>query len=64
MALESLRFLKFSIKSDVWSYGVVLYEVFTLGEEPYSMQTWNEEFVTALDNGMRLDQPPFCTDNV
>ncbi|KAI1697236.1 protein tyrosine kinase domain-containing protein [Ditylenchus destructor] len=36
MAPESLKDGKFSIKSDVWSYGIVIYEMLTLGQQPYA----------------------------
>ena len=36
MAPESLKDGKFTVKSDVWSYGIVIYEMLTLGQQPYA----------------------------
>ncbi len=34
-ALEAMRENKFTIKSDVWSFGILLYEIVTFGQMPY-----------------------------
>lgn len=34
-APESIEHLKFTSKSDVWSYGITLWEMFSYGEQPY-----------------------------
>uniref|UniRef100_A0A914XU71 receptor protein-tyrosine kinase n=1 Tax=Panagrolaimus superbus TaxID=310955 RepID=A0A914XU71_9BILA len=36
LAPENLKDGKFTVKSDVWSYGIVLYEMVTLGQQPYA----------------------------
>lgn len=61
MALESLRDMKFSIQSDIWSFGVTLWELFTLAEIPYSGCSWSAEFVETLAAGHRLGKPNFAT---
>ncbi len=56
MALEFLNDGCFTLKSDVWSYGVVLWEMMSLGQEPYSGQTY-EEAVKGIRAGNRLEMP-------
>ena len=59
-APEALLHYKFSIKSDVWSFGVVLYEIVTYGQSPYDGMT-NDEVVTKVKQGYRMPQPTECS---
>jgi len=59
MAIESLSEKKFSSASDVWAFGVTLWEIFSLGETPYAGLTFTADFVDRLRNGMRLEIPEF-----
>jgi serine/threonine protein kinase len=62
MAIESLSQMKFSTMSDVWAYGVTLWEIFTLGNVPYPGMVWNMNFVDQLQNGLRMPKPAFAGD--
>uniref|UniRef100_A0A673BP73 Tyrosine-protein kinase n=1 Tax=Sphaeramia orbicularis TaxID=375764 RepID=A0A673BP73_9TELE len=53
---EVIRFCKFSSKSDVWSFGVLMWEVYNEGRLPYDNQT-NAEVVESLNAGLRLLKP-------
>jgi len=61
MSIESLRDMKFSVKSDVWSYGILFWEILTLAEIPYSGCTWGPDFLLQLTSGYRLTKPEFAT---
>lgn len=64
MAIEALRDHVFSIQSDVWSFGIVLWEIFSLGESPYGGIEIDANFIFKLENGLRLECPAYATDNV
>lgn len=55
-APEAFRFSRFSTKSDVWSFGIVLMETFTYGEKPYLGMNGNQ-VVQALRTGYRMPKP-------
>uniref|UniRef100_A0A8C5MKE9 Receptor protein-tyrosine kinase n=1 Tax=Leptobrachium leishanense TaxID=445787 RepID=A0A8C5MKE9_9ANUR len=63
MALESIHFGKYTHQSDVWSYGVTLWEMMTFGEEPYAGIRLSE-VPDLLEKGERLSQPHICTIDV
>ncbi|XP_053564090.1 receptor tyrosine-protein kinase erbB-3 isoform X2 [Bombina bombina] len=63
MALESIHFGKYTHQSDVWSYGVTLWEMMTFGEEPYAGIRLSE-VPSLLEKGDRLSQPHICTIDV
>jgi hypothetical protein len=61
LAVDTLRDLEFSHESDVWAYGVTLWEIFSLGELPFSEINWSPNFVNDLEGGLRLKKPKYST---
>ena len=61
-APESLRTKRFTLKSDVWSFGIVLYELITCGIEPYCDEGLQEQEILLenLNNGYRMLRPACC----
>jgi hypothetical protein len=58
-SIEAIEFRQYSVSSDVWSYGVLLFEIWTMGEKPFR---WIEppEVLRRLKCGERLHPPPGC----
>uniref|UniRef100_A0A3P9BQZ9 Receptor protein-tyrosine kinase n=1 Tax=Maylandia zebra TaxID=106582 RepID=A0A3P9BQZ9_9CICH len=63
MALESILFRRYTHQSDVWSYGVTIWEMMSYGAEPYSTMR-PQEVPDLLEKGERLPQPQICTIDV
>ncbi|XP_058789802.1 fibroblast growth factor receptor 4-like [Phymastichus coffea] len=59
MAPESLFDNIFSVKSDVWSFGIIIWEIITLGSTPYPGLA-AAEVVKRIKEGCRLDRPEHC----
>ncbi|XP_005165758.1 receptor tyrosine-protein kinase erbB-3a isoform X1 [Danio rerio] len=63
MALESILFRRYTHQSDVWSYGVTVWEMMSYGAEPYSAMR-PQDVPDLLEKGERLSQPQICTIDV
>ncbi|XP_050432208.1 tyrosine-protein kinase Dnt [Adelges cooleyi] len=63
MSIESLEHKKFSTASDIWSFGVLLWELLTLCQQPYA-DIDPFEMSAYLQDGFRLNQPVNCPDEL
>lgn len=63
LSLEALIDWKFSEKSDVWSFGVLMYETFSLGRVPYNTLN-NDQITDFLESGQRLERPEFASEEM
>ncbi|XP_043682046.1 tyrosine-protein kinase transmembrane receptor Ror-like isoform X2 [Vespula pensylvanica] len=59
MSPESVMYGRFTLESDVWSFGVVLWEVYSLGKQPYYGHN-NDEVVKLILHGIMLIPPDEC----
>ncbi|XP_074858258.1 ephrin type-B receptor 5 isoform X2 [Carettochelys insculpta] len=58
-APEAIQYRKFTSSSDVWSYGIVMWEVMSYGERPYWDMS-NQDVINAIEQDYRLPPPPDC----
>ncbi|XP_033331754.2 vascular endothelial growth factor receptor 1 [Megalopta genalis] len=63
LAIESIRDRVFSTQSDIWSFGIVLWEFFTLAETPYPGMEAEIQYQKLIE-GYRLEQPEYATPEV
>ncbi|XP_044317007.1 protein sevenless [Drosophila rhopaloa] len=63
MAPESLVDGLFTTQSDVWAFGVLCWEILTLGQQPYAARN-NFEVLAHVKEGGRLQQPPICPEKL
>ncbi|XP_063699898.1 tyrosine-protein kinase Shark isoform X2 [Culicoides brevitarsis] len=63
-APESFLYGKFSHASDVWSFGIVLWEMFTRGEVPYGDETPGSKVIEMIEKGERLPKPDDCPNEI
>ena len=63
MPPEAILYAKFTLQSDVWSFGVVLWEIFTFGMQPYFSLT-NEEVVQHVRDGNVMNCPDDCPEEI
>uniref|UniRef100_A0A672T7A0 receptor protein-tyrosine kinase n=1 Tax=Sinocyclocheilus grahami TaxID=75366 RepID=A0A672T7A0_SINGR len=58
-APEAIQYHRYSSASDVWSFGIVMWEVVSFGERPY-WDMGNQDVIKAIEDGFRLPAPVNC----
>ncbi|XP_054424162.1 macrophage colony-stimulating factor 1 receptor [Pteronotus mesoamericanus] len=64
MAPESIFDCVYTVQSDVWSYGILLWEIFSLGLNPYPGILVNSKFYKLVKDGYQMAQPAFAPKNI
>uniref|UniRef100_A0A8C0ZWV2 receptor protein-tyrosine kinase n=1 Tax=Castor canadensis TaxID=51338 RepID=A0A8C0ZWV2_CASCN len=64
MAPESIFDCIYTFQSDVWSYGILLWEIFSLGLNPYPGILVNSKFYKLVKDGYQMAQPAFAPKNI
>ena len=64
MSPEALREQVYSTQSDVWSFGITMWETFSLGANPSAEYANHMDniviFIEKIESGLRLPQPKYC----
>ncbi|XP_078656660.1 fibroblast growth factor receptor 2-like [Branchiostoma floridae x Branchiostoma belcheri] len=63
MAYESLFYNVYTTQSDVWSFGVLLWEIMTMGHLPYGGMK-GKQMMDMIKDGGRLEKPLYCPDEL
>ncbi|XP_030635030.1 tyrosine-protein kinase Lyn-like [Chanos chanos] len=62
-APEAINYGSFTIKSDMWSFGILLYEIVTYGKIPYAGLS-NGEVIQRIQRGYRMPCPENCSEEL
>uniref|UniRef100_A0A672LT52 Mast/stem cell growth factor receptor n=1 Tax=Sinocyclocheilus grahami TaxID=75366 RepID=A0A672LT52_SINGR len=60
MSPESIFECVYTFESDVWSYGILLWEIFSLGSSPYPGMPVDSNFYKMIKEGYRMESPEFA----
>nr|WOX59914.1 receptor tyrosine kinase PVR2A1 [Gecarcinus lateralis] len=64
ISTEAIRDRIFSVQSDVWAFGVTLWEIFSLGSTPYPGIELNNNFLQLLEDGHRMSCPKYANQEI
>ncbi|XP_015239843.1 PREDICTED: receptor-type tyrosine-protein kinase FLT3-like [Cyprinodon variegatus] len=64
MAPESIFQGMYTMKSDVWAYGILLWEIFSLGVTPYPGIKVDHSFYTMIERGFKMECPYYANESV
>ncbi|KAF7654023.1 hypothetical protein LDENG_00075530 [Lucifuga dentata] len=64
MAPESIFDGMYTMKSDIWAYGILLWEIFSLGVTPYPGMKVDNKFYTMIERGFKMECPYYANESV